>query len=181
MDIGLIYGSSTGRTRAAAQHIRRELGSEHVRSCHDIRACGRNAFAARDLLIIGASTWSVGELQEDWDRAVPHLEGLDLAGKRIALFGLGDQRNYAGTFVDAMGLLHDKLSSMGALLDLGSWGIDGYSFRESLAVRDGRFVGLALDDENQAELTGARIQEWCGQLQAELGLTGDTQSAIRAA
>lgn len=178
MDIGLIFGSSTGRTRAAAEAIREELGSEHVRDCHDIRACGRKAFAARDLLIIGASTWSVGELQEDWDRVVPHLEGLDLTGKRIALFGLGDQRNYPATFVDAMGLLHDKLASMGACLDLGTWSTNGYGFRESLAVRGDRFVGLALDDENQAELTAGRIREWCGQLRRELGLTSD---AIRAA
>ena len=179
MDIGLVYGSSTGRTRLAAERIREELGPDFVRSCSDIRCCGRRAFEAEDLLIVGASTWSVGELQTDWERAVPHLEGLDLRGKRIALFGLGDQRNYAETFVDALGLLHDKLSALGARLDLGAWSVDGYRFRESLAVRDGRFVGLALDDENQPELTVPRIRAWCSQLRAELGLA--TPGVIRAA
>ncbi len=178
MDIGLIYGSSTGRTRAAAEFIRSELGSSHVRSCDDIRCCGRSAFAARDLLIVGASTWSVGELQEDWHRAVPHLAGLDLSGKRVAMFGLGDQRNYAGTFVDAMGLLHEKLTSLGAQLDLGWWSTEGYDYRTSLAEYGGRFCGLALDDENQPELTGPRIRAWCEQLRHELGLPDDI---VRAA
>jgi flavodoxin I len=178
MDIGLIYGSSTGCTRAAARRIRAELGPECVRSCHDVRACGQSAFAARDLLIIGASTWSVGELQQDWDRVVPHLEGLELEGKRIALFGLGDQRNYPETFVDGMGLLYDKLDALGACLDLGAWATDGYSFQSSRAVRDGRFVGLALDDENQSKLTASRIRKWCGQLRRQLGLP---EGVIRAA
>ena len=38
------------------------------------------------------------------------------------------------------------------------------------AVCDGRFCGLALDDDNQAELTASRIRRWCEQLCAELGL-----------
>ncbi|HOO63725.1 MAG TPA: hypothetical protein PK364_07365 [Synergistaceae bacterium] len=40
----------------------------------------------------------------------------------------------------------------------------------SEAVREGRFVGLPLDDNNQAELTESRLQSWAEQLRKELSL-----------
>jgi len=177
MKIALLYGSSTGRTRAAAERIRHELASRLAEQgdenpgtavCLDVKQAGTDGFVDADLLIVGASTWSVGELQEDWERLFPQLANVDLSGRRVALFGLGDQRNYRDTFVDAMGILHDTLCAQGAQVDVGHCSTDGYGFRESRAVRDGRFCGLALDDDNQPELTASRIRCWCDQLCAEL-------------
>lgn len=45
-------------------------------------------------MIVGASTWFDGELPTYWDELVPELESLDLKGKKVAIFGLGDQKNY---------------------------------------------------------------------------------------
>jgi hypothetical protein len=36
-------------------------------------------------------------------------------------------------------------------------------------VRDGLFVGLALDENHQADQTDARIEHWVAQLKSELG------------
>nr|MBA3924398.1 flavodoxin FldA [Nostocaceae cyanobacterium] len=41
---------------------------------------------------------------------------------------------------------------------------------ESKAVRDGKFVGLALDEDNQSELTAERIKAWAAQLKGEFGV-----------
>ncbi|HAS51747.1 MAG TPA: hypothetical protein DCS21_08410, partial [Gammaproteobacteria bacterium] len=51
---------------------------------------------------------------------------------------------------------------------IGSWPIDGYEFEKSKALRDGEFVGLVLDQDNQADLTDERIEEWLEQVKPEL-------------
>jgi flavodoxin I len=44
---------------------------------------------------------------------------------------------------------------------------EGYTFEGSVALRDGQFLGLALDIENQAALTDERIKAWVEQLKKE--------------
>ena len=49
-------------------------------------------------LIFGIPTWDYGELQEDWEEMWPELDSLDLSGKEVALYGLGDQQGYPEWF-----------------------------------------------------------------------------------
>ena len=112
-----------------------------------------------DKLIFGIPTWGIGELQDDWAVFLPGLENLDLSGKNVALFGLGDQESYPDTFADALGTLYDALLNTGCDIT-GSWCTLGYEFIESAAVRNGEFAGLVLDEENQSQLTDLRIKDW---------------------
>ena len=73
------------------------------------------------------------------------FDGLDLSGKRAALFGLGDQVGYPDTFADAIFFVADKLRQQGATL-VGAWPAAGYTFHSSWAREDDRFLGLVLDD-----------------------------------
>jgi len=66
-----------------------------------------------------------------------------------------------------MGLLYDALIEKGACV-VGQWPTDGYEFEHSDAIRDGHFVGLALDDKNQALLTNQRVAQWLEQIIPEL-------------
>lgn len=50
----------------------------------------------------------------------------------------------------------------------GAWPVDGYAFKASQAIIDGRFVGLALDPVSQPALSEARIDAWLQQLAGEL-------------
>jgi flavodoxin I len=85
--------------------------------------------------------------------------------KKVALFGVGDQVNYAESFVDGMGAIYDVIYDS---IDLvGAWPMDGYEFKESAAVKGGKFVGLAIDRENQQELTDQRLKEWVDILKKE--------------
>jgi flavodoxin I len=68
-----------------------------------------------------------------------------------------------------MGMLEEKISQLGGTT-VGYWPTDGYEFEESKALRDGKFVGLALDEDNQSELTEERIQAWTSQLKTAFGL-----------
>lgn len=168
--IGLFYGTTTGNTGDVAEQIAAALETYSV-ELHDIAEEGISAVADYDLLIMGIPTWDFGELQEDWGDLWDALAEIDLSGKRCALFGLGDQIGYGEWFLDAMGLLHDKLREQGASM-LGYWPVAGYKFTESKALtEDGQqFVGLALDNDSQAAETDARIEQWVAQIVAEFGL-----------
>jgi flavodoxin I len=102
-------------------------------------------------------------MQEDWAAKLHLLRSADLKGKTVALFGLGDQSGHPDSFLDAMGTLYDLLVE-GGDTPVGSWPADGYGFVRSTALRDGMFVGLALDEDRQAGKTRERIEAWLGQL-----------------
>ncbi|NEP19735.1 MAG: flavodoxin FldA, partial [Leptolyngbya sp. SIO4C1] len=87
----------------------------------------------------------------------------------VAYFGTGDQIGYADNFQDAMGILEEKISGLGGKT-VGYWSADDYDHSESLAIRDGKFCGLALDEDNQSDKTEQRIQVWTAQIKQEMSL-----------
>jgi flavodoxin I len=166
--ISVIYGSTTGNTANAAVQIAQLLGDDA--SAVDVKDVSAAAFTEPDVLVLGASTWGEGDLQDDWAVAIDTLKAASLAGKKVAVFGFGDQESYSDTFVDAMRDLYDAALEAGATV-VGSTSNDGYVYDGSRAVVEGRFVGLVLDEENQSDLSGSRIENWVGQLKSELGIS----------
>ena len=160
----ILYGSTTGNTKIAAEAIGKQLGIADIRSVEKVFA---DELTSYDIIVAGSSTWGYGEIQDDWAPLVEKIAKLDLHGKKAALFGTGDQNSYSDTFVDAIGILHDAFSAAGADI-IGDWPAEGYEHTSSRAVRDGRFVGLALDEDNQAGMTDERIKAWVEQLKPEL-------------
>jgi flavodoxin I len=169
MKIGLFYGTQTGNTATLAEQIQQEFGGESVVTLHDVADAGVEDLQAYQYLIIGCPTWNIGELQADWEGLYEELDQVSFAGKTLAYFGPGDQVGYAENFQDAMGILEAKFSERGATT-VGHWPMDGYDFNESKAVKNGKFVGLALDEDNQSDLTDQRIKTWVTQLKREFGL-----------
>jgi flavodoxin I len=123
--------------------------------------------AANENLILGTSTWGAGELQDDWYDGLKVLQSADLTGKVIALFGCGDCESYGDTFVGGLGELYDGIKQSGARI-VGSVSTDGYTFDDSAAVVDGKFVGLPLDDVNEDNMTDGRIDAWIAQISPNL-------------
>lgn len=158
----VIYGSSTGTCQAIAEKIAGELGCEAI----DVQNLD-DAALANDNLILGTSTWGAGELQDDWYDGVKKLEAADLSGKTIALFGCGDAESYGDTFVGGMGELYNSVKDSGANI-VGAVSTDGYTFDDSEAVKDGQFVGLALDDVNEDDKTDERIAAWVASIKDKL-------------
>ncbi len=159
----ILYGSSTGNTRNAAATI--AMHFEHALLL-DIQNARKNDLEKPDLLILGISTWGLGDLQYDWHEFLKILQKANLRDKTVALFGLGDQQNYADTFVDALGTLYDLVNGKAKVI--GFWPNKGYSLYKSKALENGYFKGLALDFDNEPEKTDERIESWCKQLKAEL-------------
>jgi len=160
---GIFYGSSTGNTEVVAEKIKILLGKDA--ETINIDTASKEDIENFDYLIFGTSTWGIGDMQDDWEDFVDVLKEVDFGKTKVALFGLGDQVNYAESFVDGMGAIYDAIYDRVTIV--GEWPRDGYIFKESAAVKNGKFVGLALDKENQQELSDERIKEWVGILKKE--------------
>ncbi|MDO3388187.1 flavodoxin FldB [Gilvimarinus sp. SDUM040013] len=168
--IALFYGSSTCYTEMAGEKIRQILGEAKV-DVFNIADTPIVEAEFYDCVILGIPTWDYGELQEDWDEIWDDLDHINWQGKKVALYGLGDQIGYPEWFLDAMGYLHAKVVKLGAIA-CGYWPNQGYDFETSKALinDDQQFVGLALDDENEFDLSEQRITTWCAQITHEFGL-----------
>lgn len=160
---GIFYGSSTGTTKDVARRIGKILGIADA-DIHNVADSAPDSVADYDVLIMGTSTWGSGDLQSDWYDFLAGLQSLDLRGKKIALFGCGDE-TMSNTFCDGVGELYDRLMSTGAEF-IGAYDTDGYHFDGSTAVKDdkgGKAVGLLLDEVNHPEMTDFRLRSWIGE------------------
>lgn len=168
--VGLFYGSTTGKTADAAEQVQAALGGDSIVDLQDIADVQASSLAEYDYLIIACPTWNIGDLQDDWEAVFDDLDSVDFSGKTVAYFGTGDQIGYAENFMDAMGQLEEKISGLGGKT-VGYWSADGYEHSESRAIRDdGRFCGLALDDDNESNKSDERIQKWTAQIKQEMSL-----------
>jgi len=164
--IGLFYGSTTGNTLKVAGLIQEAFEPDSV-DIIDVGRASSNDLDRYDVLILGTSTWHWGGLQDEWAIFEDHLTEEALAGKKVAFFGLGDQKRYPDHFVDGIGLLYDKVKPTGVEV-IGMWPKAGYEYEASAAELDGRLVGLALDEDNEPGKTRDRVQRWVQQLKTEL-------------
>lgn len=169
-NIGIFFGSDTGNTENVAKMIQAQL-SAHTVEIHDIAKSSQQDLEKYDFLLLGIPTWYYGEAQCDWDDFFPTLESMDFSGKTVALFGCGDQEDYAEYFCDAMGTLRDIIVPRGATI-VGHWPTAGYHFEASRSLVDQEhFVGLAIDEDRQPELTEERVTQWVQQILREMNLT----------
>ena len=172
--IAIYFGTDTGRTRRMAKLIAQKLG-DRAQAPLNINRCSVEEFLAHEVLILGTPTYGDGQLpglstglaQESWEEFLPRLQGRDMSGQTVALFGLGDQDKYTNEFVDALILIHDAVVAAGARV-VGAWPSAGYEFKASQALVGACFVGLALDQINQPAQSEARIDAWLQQLDVEL-------------
>jgi flavodoxin I len=162
--IGIFYGSSTGQTEMVAEKLHQILGEENS-DLINVDIATEKDLAKYPFLIFGTPTWGVGEMQDDWEDFSDIVEKANLKSKKIALFGLGDQDTYPDSFADGVGMLYNKIKDKATIV--GKWPKGGYMFTESEALRNDSFVGLIIDQENQASKTVERLTKWAEQLKKE--------------
>jgi len=161
----IIYSFNTKKTGKIAERIREAFNGDLIEMIN-AEEITEELFLSFNQLIMGVPTWFDGELPNYWDEFVPALEDLDLSGKKIALYGLGDQIGYPENFVDGMGIMAEILERQGATL-VGFTSTSGYQFENSRAVRGNQFSGLAIDFENQGSMNKERVAAWVEQLKSE--------------
>lgn len=159
----ILYGSSGGNTSDVAEKIKEAYGEASLIDVAD----ASNDSLDGDFLILGTSTWGIGDLQDDFEDFIDTLESADLSDKTIALFGLGDQDGYPDTFCDGMGTLYTTVADKCKKV-IGFTSTSGYEYDESRGEIDGKFAGLVIDEDNQSELTDERVEKWVAQIKEEL-------------
>ena len=170
--IGIFYGSTAGVTEEIAMKLQEYFGEELC----DLYSMEEDFddfddMLQYDYLLLGSSTWGSGEVQNDWRDPLLDMEEEkpDFSGKTIALFGAGDCRDHGEQFVSALGILYDHFTEAGATI-VGDLPTDGYTFEYSFAVREGKFVGLPIDEINESEKTDERISIWIKNIRAHFPL-----------
>ena len=174
MKTGIFYGSTYGNTQEIGENLREIWGAftGEKPEIFDVHSVETSQILDFDVILVGVSTWNDGQIQDDWDDRYRELDGFDFGGKIVALFGCGDQVAYSQTFVDALGIVGEKLAQRGATL-VGKWPTEGYDFVFSKAdLGDGFFIGLPLDPDNQGEQTTERLANWAAQVVNETSLVG---------
>ena len=161
----IIYSFNTKKTGKVAERIKEAFNDDMVEMVN-AEEITEALFMSFDQIIMGVPTWFDGELPNYWDEFVPALEDLDLNGKKVALYGLGDQKGYPENFLDGMGLMAKILEKCNATL-VGFTSVEGYEFESSLAQRGDQFAGLAIDYENQGSMNKERIAAWVESLKKE--------------
>jgi len=168
--IGIFFGTDSGTTRLISKKMAKIIGDKASKPLN-VNRISADELLQYDSLILGTPSYGEGDLPGiatgipagSWEEFMPQLEGKDFSGKRIALYGLGNQDKYGERFVDSLIKLYSKFTELGAEI-IGQWPIEGYDFEASKSIVDGQFVGLVLDQQNQALLTDDRMKIWLDQV-----------------
>ncbi len=162
--IGILYSKSTAYTAELGQHIAQLWGEgiEYV----DIDTARLEDVLRYDGLILGTPTYFNGELPSVWDEFLPELEGEDLSGKKVAIYGTGNEVASPVSFADGVGLLAEYFTELGATI-IGRTSTAGYTYEQSIAESEGSFLGLIIDWVNHPNLTDKRLKDWVKQIKKE--------------
>lgn len=171
--IALMYWAPGGNVEKAANEIYDQFEAEQVFMAH-LAGFDMQMIEEFDKFIfgcatIGAEVWQDARANNMWNEFFLKSESDSFAGKQFALFGLGDQVLYPDNFVDSLGLLKNEIEKRGGKL-VGQWPTEGYTFIGSEGAAQDKFFGLALDEDQQADMTPKRIAKWVAQVKKEFGL-----------
>lgn len=142
-NILIAYGSTTGNTEMVAEQIEGLLETYNPK-LQDITNCSPEDLTTYDVLILGASTWDDGLLQSDFRDFVKDLK-IDLSGKKLAIFGLGDT-SYP-EFCESANILEEIFTKLGGETLVETLKIDGFP-----------------DDSENIQ----KIEQWCEQIKSQL-------------
>jgi flavodoxin I len=146
----------------------------------------KDVFNEHNSLIVGTPTWNTNadtfRSGTGWDDLyydkLPDLTSI-LEGKKVAVFGLGDQISYGENYADATGELYSVFESLGCnMVPYAHTSQDGYDHitSKSILPDSDLFCGLLLDQINQDDLTDDRIANWVKKL--EVGGFFETDGSV---
>ncbi len=170
MTVGIYFATTTGKTEDIAERIYGLLdGAESPKDMSEVDDLSE--LANHDGIICGIPTWNTGADSERsgtaWDTLLEEIGELNLSGKKVAIFGLGDSSTYTENFCDAMEELHRYFQKAGATM-IGYVSSNEYTFDESKSILGDSFCGLPLDEDSESDMTDARINQWAEQLKNEM-------------
>jgi len=171
--IALIYWPERGNVETVAENIYNRFEDGRIEK-FSVANVNQQTLSDFDHLIVGGSTvgshvWEDADDSNKWHMFFSMLNNIDLSGKTVAFFGLGDQVLYPHHFVDGLGVFQEEFEKRGARI-IGQWPVEGYEFFDSEGMKDDMFYGIALDEDSQSELTDERLGAWLPKIKNEFGL-----------
>lgn len=168
--VGIFYAPAGGSVHKVARHLKQKLGEFHPEMfCVADITVGKLLEYHTLILVcssLGRNTWET-EQKDRWAAFLPEMRKINLKGRKVAIVGLGDHVTYPNNFVDGIGMLADAAVEGGGIL-IGSVPTLDYIFNDSMALRDGKFAGLPLDEDFEPEKTQKRIESWYKRILPEL-------------
>ncbi len=113
-NIVLIFASMSGNTEMMAEAVVKGIqeAGEEVKVIDVMNGAFAKGLLDFDGILLGSYTWGDGELPDDFLEFYEEMEGIDLTGKKAAVFGSGDTGYY--DFCAAVDILTEKLKERGA-------------------------------------------------------------------
>ena len=116
---------------------------------------------------VGADHWNNEIIVDEWSEFFTKIEEISFEKKKVAIVGLGNCVLYPEHFADGMAVLYERIIKQKGR-PLGFVDAEGYDFEDSEALNDdGLFCGLAIDEDNEAELTTERLEKWISILKSD--------------
>tara|TARA_B100000963_G_scaffold341342_1_gene340914 strand:+ start:2232 stop:2738 length:507 start_codon:yes stop_codon:yes gene_type:complete len=159
--IGLMYGSTTMNSERVAELIWNKMQETEL---HDIQD-GVEVLEQYEHIILVAPTWDYGALQEHYIEHWDNLQNVNWTNKSVALVGLGDQVGYGELYQDALAEIYNVLEPLGAKF-VGFTSTQGHNYKKSKAVIDNKFIGLAIDEDCQRDMTENRLNSWIEEIRS---------------
>jgi len=160
----IFFSPEGGNVNRVANKLRELIGDDKV-DIIPVREAEKAELDKYKNIILAGSTvgtdhWSNETIIDEWPEFFTKIEDNSLENKKVAIVGLGNSFLYPSHFADGMAVLHDKLTRLNATV-LGRVEAKGYDFTDSEALDDeGFFCGLAIDEDNEPELTTERLENW---------------------
>jgi flavodoxin I len=113
---------------------------------------------------VGADHWTNETIVDEWEAFFSKIGENSFENKKVAIVGLGNYVLYPEHFADGMADLYNRITRQKAKV-FGFFDAKVYDYTDSESVNeDGLFCGLAIDEDNEPELTPGRLEKWIASL-----------------
>ena len=169
----IFFSPEGGNVNHVADQLGEMLGNDKADVIPVISANKEDVDKYKKVILVGSTVgtdhWDNEVIVDEWSEFFTKIQDISFEDKKVAIVGLGNCVLYPEHFADGMADLHDRITKQNGKV-LGFVDSEGYEFTDSEAVNeDGLFCGLALDEDNEYDLTEERLKKWIQQLKPDFG------------
>ena len=160
----LLYSPEGGNVNSVTNKLGEMIGNDKV-DIIPVKEVEKEDLNKYDKIIlvgstVGADHWNNEIVVNEWTEFFTKIMEISFEEKKVAIVGLGNSVLYPSHFADDMAVLYEGIIKQNAKV-FGFVDSKDYDFEDSEAVNDdGFFCGLAIDEDNEAELTTERLEKW---------------------
>jgi len=167
----LFFSPEGGNVNSVANKLGELIGSDKVDIIPVKEVEKGDLYKYSKIILIGSTVgtdhWDNEIIVDEWPEFFTKIKEISFEDKKVAIVGLGNCVLYPEHFADGMAVLYERITQQKGEI-LGKVDASEYDFTDSEAVNDeGFFCGLAIDEDNEAELTTERLEKWISILKSD--------------